>query len=784
MASKDEESERFHCYGCGRSGDIFDAVQLFEKKSALGGEWVQDVLVYLADRYGVEVETKDLTEEDIYVLDNYRAYRAAADLIKSTKLDPETHKDFIEHCRFREWEAAKLEKLGVGTVTSYASFRESLKRQGFTASFLDEIDLGRKDIFNEKNMIFTWRDQKGRPVGFTSRNLQFEKQKAEAEATGQTVKAPKYNNMRVDTGLRCTIFKKGSRLYGMDWAAKAAPPLYIFEGQADAVTAKLAGLDSCVAVAGNDLRTDHVFLLKDQGIYDIVLCLDGNEVGQHATAEIIQDRLAGYRDIRIRVVILPPDEDPDSFIRKNGIQALKELEHWSAFEWRLQQYEDDEEVIKICQQMVPVIVNESSPVMREQQVKLLAKRTGVTQKAIREELELLIDAKAMLRSRERHDVIERTMYELRSNPTDAELTLQKSLSSLSEIVRKHDADSLSEDDFVRDIDRQKEKEEDPEHTDTGFELGNELRDLRDLLRGSWSKDVFMAFGGKPNHGKTALLSKIAYSIATNNDDVVVIYHSIDDTLEQVVPRFVSLAEASTKLSINMIRQPHYWQEEMGLPFVIDKREIGYQKVRELAHQAKLVVKDVSHGSTLPFAENLIVYFQEKYPEKKIVYILDNIHKLRDFDGKDERVRFKAISEACKMLALRRHIVFMGSVEYTKLPPGVKPSNTNVAESVQFEYDTQFICHVYNEIADTPDQFTVCHKDVDWRGDSVYLPRVEMIVGKNKITEQKRSIFLDFFPAASDYRYVSHESVVRDAQSMKAQRRADKAEDEAGDPWKE
>jgi len=784
MVSHDEEAERFHCYGCGRSGDIFDAVQLLEKKAALGTEWVQDVLVYLADKYGVEVETKDLTEEDIYILDNYRAYRAASELIRSTNLDSVKHKDFIEHCDFRGWDIEKLEGIGVGTVDSYTSFREALKRQGFTASFLDEIDLGRRDIFNEKNMIFTWRDQKGRPVGFTSRNLQFEQQKAEAEASGQPVKTPKYNNMRVDTGLRCTIFKKGSRLYGIDWACKAPPPLYIFEGQADVVAAQLAGLKNCVAIAGNELRTDHVFLLKELGIYDIVLCLDGDEVGQKRTCEILSEHLGGHRDLRVRVIIMPAAEDPDAFIRKNGLDAFKQLEHWSAFEWKLQQYTDDSDLTQICQQMIPIIVNEPSPVAREQQVRLLSKRTGFTQKSIQQELDLLLDAKSALRSRERQDVIDRTLYELKQNPIDAELIIQRSLSSLSEIVRKHDADSLSEEDFIRDIDQQKTDEEDNTNTDTGFELGCELRDLRDVLRGSWSKDVFMAFGGKPNHGKTALLSKIAYAVATNNDDVTVIYHSIDDTLEQIIPRFVSLAEGSTKLSVNMVRQPNYWQNEMGIPFVIDKRNEGYIKLRDLALQSKLVVKDITHGGTLPFAENLITYFQEKYPGRRIIYILDNIHKLRDYDGKDERVRFKAISEACKNLALRKHVVFMGSVEYTKLPPSTKPSNTNVAESVQFEYDTNFLCHVYNEVSDTPDQFTVCHRDVDWRGDAIYLPRVELIVGKNKITEQKRSIFLDFFPAASDYRYVSHDTVVRDAQNMKAQRKADRIQDEAGDPWKE
>ena len=224
MVSNDAEAERFHCYGCGRTGDIFDAVQLLEGKASLGGEWIEGVLKYLAEKYGVSVETKELTEEDIYVIDNYRAYRAAADIIAATKLDPEKHKDFIDHCKYRGWDPEKIRDLGIGTVDDYTSFRDKLKRQGFTASFLDEIDLSRRDIFSPNNMIFTWKDQKGRPIGFTSRNLQFEQQKAEAEAKGETVKSPKYNNVRVDTGLKCTIFDKGRRLYGIDWSVKKTPP--------------------------------------------------------------------------------------------------------------------------------------------------------------------------------------------------------------------------------------------------------------------------------------------------------------------------------------------------------------------------------------------------------------------------------------------------------------------------------------------------------------------------------------------------------------------------------
>jgi KaiC/GvpD/RAD55 family RecA-like ATPase len=473
--------------------------------------------------------------------------------------------------------------------------------------------------------------------------------------------------------------------------------------------------------------------------------------------------------MKVRIVILPEGEDPDSYIRKNSIDSFKELACWSAFEWRLQQYEEEDDSTIICQQMIPFIVNESSPVAREQLCKALVKRTGVSLKAINQELDILLDARSARRSRDRQEVLERAMYSIRNNPNEAEIIFQKSLQSLSDVTKKHDSDSLSNEDFVRDLDEQKSLEEDENNSDTGFELGEDLADLRNVLRGAWSEDVFMAIGGIANSGKSSLLSKIAYEIAVNNEDVTVIYHTIDDSRAQLIPRFVCIAEGSRSLTMNMVRQPNYWIKQ--LDWVQNKRVDGYKTIRSLAKDGRLVIKDMVHGMSLPFTENLIRYYKDKFPSRRVVYILDNIHKLRDFEGKDERVRFKTISEACKGISLRQHICFMGSVEYTKMSPGTRPSNNSVSESVQLQYDTNFIGHLYNEVADLPDSFTVCHKGIDWQKETVLFPRVEMIIGKNKITEQKKSIFFDFFPASSDFKRVSQAQVVQDSQLMKESRKS-------------
>jgi hypothetical protein len=270
----------------------------------------------------------------------------------------------------------------------------------------------------------------------------------------------------------------------------------------------------------------------------------------------------------------------------------------------------------------------------------------------------------------------------------------------------------------------------------------------------------MVIGGKANVGKTAMMCKIAYSIALYNEDVTVIYHSIDDTAEQILPRFISIAEGNLNLTINQIRQPNYWRQHVkGLD---EWRAKGYKRVRELALQGRLILKDINHGCSIPFSENLIQYHRDKHPDRRIIYFLDNFHKVPDFPTKDERVRFKHLSEAYKSIATRLHVPVISTVEYTKLPPGVKPTKSNIAESVAMEYDANFIAHLYSEVTDIPNSFSVCHKGKNWRGEEEILPRVEMLVDKNKITECKGHLYFDFWPAASDFRSVDQETVAAEA----------------------
>jgi len=742
------EAVRFYCHGCGYTGDIFDAAHLIENKPLSGDGFINNTFMYLANEFSIEVEHTELTEEEIYELDTYRAYKYAYDLLTNWS-DDDLPKEVQDEFQKREWEEknyALLRELGVGFVKDPVEFRDSLKSLGFTAKFLDDVDLGRKDIFAPGHLIYTIKDEHGRPVGFAARNL-----------TGDA--GPKYVNQKT-TGVKCNIYKKGKRLYGFDRALKQRNqgPIYIVEGYSDVVSAQLQGFNRVVATCGTSLTDDHLFLLKEYGIYNLILCFDGDEPGQTRTENLLDNRFAQHKDIIVKVVNLPNGDDPDEYIRHFGVESFLALNPWSAFQWRLNRFDEEEDPEVICKKMIPHVVSEPSHISQEKMLHDLARYTGFALKTLQAELNRLVNEKVRTRDKERQSVIDKMIQEIRNSPTEAEVILNETGAKLYSLQTQYDDDNFSEESTLRFIQDVKNYEEEKTGEYQGFVLGEDLHEIQELvLSGDWKKDVLLVFGGKANTGKTSLMVKLSTAIAfAEENNACVIYHSIDDTKEQILPKFVCVAEGSTKLQINEVKNPAYYLKHEGEVVheeIKYRREAGYETIMNLTRQGRLVIKDANDGLSLAYAESLIKYYQEKYPDRQVVYFLDNFHKLRDFQGMgDERTRFKAMSTIVKNIATKYHVPVICTMEYTKLKAGERPTNDNIAETVQMEYDANLICHLYNEMHESGDRADEeTYFIVNERTGPIRRPIIEMIVGKNKISSFKSSIWLKFHPASSDFK---------------------------------
>lgn len=750
------DGKLFHCFGCGCAGDIFKAAHYLEGKPLVGKEFIIENLMYLASKYEIPVDSTEITEEELYELDTYRAYRYAADCIIAGQPTDE----FKEAIKERNWNKQICDEYGVGHLATYKDFRENLKKLGFKAEFLDNIDLNRKELFDDGHLIFTIRDEHGRPVGFSSRNLRYTEDKKNGE---------KY----INTAHKCSIYKKSSRLFGFDRLikkhTKKSDPVYIFEGYADVITACQHGLTNSVAVGGTAFTIDQLQLLKDYGYYNLILCLDGDNPGQQATANLLDSTLGGQKDVKISVVIIPDGMDPDDFIKVKGVPEFKNLLIRSAFEWRLLQFPEDADPETICKSMVPLIVNESSNVVQEQMVKTLSLQTGISQKAIQADVVRLQNSREAEKSRERQNILDKMTRVIQRSPTEAEYYMHEAQSALYELNRRFDEDAFSEDNCLSFLDAQKNYQEAKTGQYMGFVLGPDLRAIQGAFCGEWKKDIWITLGGSANVGKSSLLSKMAYEIADHEEnDAVVIYHSIDDSADQLLPKFICVAEGSRMMTINQVQDPNFHAKGVYEKKIRARRETGYEKIRNLMKNGRFVIKDSNDGSTIAYADMLIKYYKDKYPNRNIVYILDNFHKLQDFAGLDERVRFKCLSTQIKALATKHHVCILSTVEYTKLQVGQKPSNTNVAETVQILYDANAIIHLYSDLHEFGERATHFHLAAPSESEEAKrMPRIEVIIGKNKISGFKGRIWLDFYPDCSDWAYVDESIPAEDEKNAKS-----------------
>lgn len=728
-----QNPENAYCFSCGATADIFQAAHWLEDKPVSGPGFIQDNVMYLAEKFGIEVELEEMSEEELYRYRTYRAYADAAALISSRNIGDYTKVD--EEIVRRGWSPNTTQ---VGTV-EYKAFRDTLKAMGYEARFQDEIDLGRADLFNENNMIFTICDEWGRPVGFAARNLTYDGEHGD-----------KYTNQGT-TGLRCNIYQKGRRLYEIHNAIRYTPPLYIFEGYTDVITAQNAGLMNCVAIGGTAFTQQHIELLKQLGIYSVVLVLDGDDAGRDRMANLLDKYFCGNRDLQIDLINLPDGFDPDDFIRQKGIEEFKSLQKWGAFEWRLNRYTDENDPEEICKTMIPLIVNEPSYIAQNKMCGELALFTGIDKKIIASELERLQNEKERHKQRERDVVIDGMISEVRRNPTEAKTLLYEAITKIEQVEDKYNENSFSLESVIEFVEERRKFEESLDGSFAGFNLSESgLKGLGDKLNGMWREDVFMLLAGKENVGKSSMCAQLAFEIATgDNNNACVIYHSIDDSKEQILPRFICQAYGYQDLTMNQIRNPNFFKinDEHG-EMILQRRKTGYIELLRLIKDGRIIIKDVSDGASFSFGESLIKYYHRKYPDRHIVYFLDNLHKAPDFGHMETRQKFTALSNKIKHTAVKEHACIFATAELTKLPKGTVPDNNNMAETRALQFDCNFSGLLYNDLHEM-NQDAVCFHE---RNGEI-LPRIRMGIGKNKITDFKGRLFFDFYPASGLFRYV-------------------------------
>ena len=607
------------CFSCNFIADIFTAAHILEEKPLNGPSFLHENVKYLADKYDVEVHFSAITEEDLYEINTYSAYRTATSRLASYSYNDKCSKEIAR----RGWTEDFAKEYNVFCCDNYHDLRSFLKSSGFEARFLDEIDLDNQKIFRDNNLIFTISDEYGNPVGFSARNLDFD---PDADFT-----APKFINTKT-TGLKCNIFKKSERLYAIDIAKKhtsAINPLYIVEGYGDVLSCHFHGMKNCVGVSSADLNSKQLNLLRRLNITDIVICLDGDDTGYKKAKKILDEVLSSVHDLRIRFVFLPWDGvnkiDPDLFIRENGIDAFIALPKVEPFSWRLSEFikeveeangsvtESDSQ--RICQVMIPIIANEPSPMKRESMLKELHNYSGYSFQVLKEELDKILNAEILQLQNRRKSIIDSLINDLSVRKDGFEIAIERAVNDLEDLSKETNADIFTSDHISSIILDTKSYQENAEMHNS-IDFGFNFNVLPVALSGDLNeKLIFM--GGTPNTGKSSIFSNLAINLAECNEDVASVILTIDDSTKDYLARIICYDMAKRfyqrgdldlfyAVNINKVAQPFLFTELPEYQALMQEREYSYGVLNNLVKQGKFMIYDSSYGNSISFLRNIVL----------------------------------------------------------------------------------------------------------------------------------------------------------------------------------
>jgi len=305
----------FKCFGCGKGGNAVSFVMEHENIT------YPEALKVVAKKYGIEVKEREETEEDIrrnndresmFMLNSW-ASDYFTNVLHNTDEGLSVGLSYFR--QQRGFSEATIKKFGLGFCPSSGDkMTQDALRAGYKEEFLLSTGLSIKresdgaifDRFRER-VMFPVHNVSGRIVAFGGRTLRTDK------------KVAKYQNSP-----ESEIYSKKNEIYGLFFAKKAIQQqnyAIMVEGYTDVISMHQSGVENVVASSGTSLTTEQIRLLS-RFTKNITVMYDGDSAGQHASLRGIDMILK--EGLNVRVVLLPAEDDPDSFARSHSAEEVRE----------------------------------------------------------------------------------------------------------------------------------------------------------------------------------------------------------------------------------------------------------------------------------------------------------------------------------------------------------------------------------------------------------------------------------------------------------------------------
>lgn len=303
-----------HCFGCGRGGNPIGFIMEHEQVT------YPEALRWLAKKYHIEIRERELSDEErkeqslresMFIINEWAATYFENIL--------HNHVDGVaigmQYFRSRGFRDDVIRKFRLGfDLPDRQALAHAALQKGYQTQFLLSTGICYQNDHNElidryaNRVIFPWVGVSGKIVGFGGRVL-------DARTKGV--------NQKYVNSPDSEIYHKDHELYGIYQAKRAIAKednVYMVEGYTDVISMHQCGIENVVANSGTALSVHQIQMLH-RFTNNITLLYDGDAAGIHAALRGTDMLL--LEGMNLKVLLLPNNEDPDSFARQHTAEEFK-----------------------------------------------------------------------------------------------------------------------------------------------------------------------------------------------------------------------------------------------------------------------------------------------------------------------------------------------------------------------------------------------------------------------------------------------------------------------------
>ena len=301
------------CFSCGEGGSALNFIMKHEQMN------YHDALIYLANKYHIEVNEREQTDEEkaaqtardaMFMLNEWACQFFETQLHDTT----EGQEVGLSYFNDRGFSTATIKKFRLGySPEDRSALYKAAVAQGFNRQLLFDTGLcvddnrgGGYDRYRGR-VIFPIVNVGGKIVAFGGRTLKKDKTIAKYVNSPESI-----------------IYSKRKEIYGLFQAKREInkhDKCYIVEGYADVISMHQSGFENVIASSGTALTDEHIHMIH-RFTENVTEMFDGDEAGIKAALKGIDKILA--QGLNMKVLLLPDDDDPDSYSRKHSASEIQQ----------------------------------------------------------------------------------------------------------------------------------------------------------------------------------------------------------------------------------------------------------------------------------------------------------------------------------------------------------------------------------------------------------------------------------------------------------------------------